>query len=249
MGLSDLPKSDRARLRVELRAVLRSDRFAELWFEGEPPSWLRAALVGRYRLSERRVGDARVRPLTGYMSEAGMVTAYRAPQLHLVRTGLRPPPPGAQLLADFEGGALATGFRRRGSAFSSRPHAAIVGDLPVLGPHGGAALIGSARRRSALRLMGSLETPVFTVPRGGALELMVGVGSGSREGLGLTIIDADDSSKSFALQLPTLIPWQLATLRWPFPDELSGHHVRLEIVDQSRRNAIFVDDIWIVPEA
>ena len=249
MGLSDVPKSDRARLRVELGAALRSDRFAELWFEGEPPSWLRAALVGRYRLSERRLGDARVRPLTGYMSEAGMVTAYRAPQLHLVRTGRRSPPAGAAVIADFEGGVLAPGFRRQGSAFSSRPHAAIVGDLPVLGPHGGVALIGSARRRSALRLTGSLETPLFTVPRGGSLELLVGVGGGSQDGLGLTILDVDDSSRRVALQLPALIPWQLATLHWPLPEELVGHRLRLEITDQSRRSAIFVDDIWVVPGA
>jgi hypothetical protein len=85
MNLHDVSESDADALRAGLRRALEEGRYAAVWLEGEPPRWLRGALGRRYVLEERRQGDERVRPMSGYMSEAGMVRAYRADQLWLRR--------------------------------------------------------------------------------------------------------------------------------------------------------------------
>lgn len=85
MGLRDVAAVDQARLRGELRRRVAAGEYAAIWLEGEPPGWLRGALVGRYRLVRRLEGEARVLPLSGYMSEAGMVTPYRGDQRLYVR--------------------------------------------------------------------------------------------------------------------------------------------------------------------
>ncbi len=259
MGISDVAKADGVRLRRELGAELRSGRFAEAWFEGEPPRWLRGALTRRFRLEERRLGAARVRPWSGYMSEAGMVTPYRAPQVRVLRTGPRSQPKGTTVLADFESRTMPPGFRRRGRAFSPRPHAAIVGDLPILGPHGGEQLIGSALGSAGLKATGSLESPVFHGSSGAVLELLVGFSKGDRRGLSITVevLGGDGSSggsagddtvevlRRVALPLPKVEPWRLTPLRWEFPAEFVGQPLRLQIADESSSAAIFIDDLWI----
>ena len=252
MGLSDVAKDDGARLRRELARELRGGRFTEAWFEGEPPRWLRSALTRRFRLEERRLGGERVRPWSGYMSEAGMVTPYVAPQVRLVATGERPRPAGASVLADFEQRSLPAGFRRRGQAFGA-PQPAVVGDLPILGPHGGELLMGSARGSGGLSSTGVLETSVFQAPVGGAVELLAGT-SGEREGLEIAVEvlagDAEQGaprvSRRLPLPLPEQDPWRLAPLRWPVPAEIAGQPLRLVITDESRSAAIFVDDLWII---
>ncbi len=261
MGISDVTKAESARLRRELGAELRSGRFVEAWFEGEPPRWLRGALTRRFRLEERRLGAARVRPWSGYMSEAGMVTPYRAPQVRLLRTGPRPRPEGTSVLADFESRTMPPGFRRRGRAFSPRPHAAIVGDLPILGPHGGERLIGSALGSAGLKATGSLESPVFRGSAGAVLELLVGFSSSDRERRGLSItvevldggggeersVDGSAVVRRVPLPLPEVEPWRLTPLRWELPAQLVGLPLRLRIADESPSAAIFVDDLWIIP--
>ena len=44
----------------------------------------RPALLRRYTVERRAEGAARVLPMTGYMSEAGMVTPWRGPQMTYV---------------------------------------------------------------------------------------------------------------------------------------------------------------------
>ena len=253
MGLSDVAKADGVRLRRELVRELRSGRFTEAWFEGEPPRWLRSVLTRRFRLEERRLGAERVRPWSGYMSEAGMVTPYRAPQVRLVETGERPRPAGASVLADFEERTMPAGFRRQGRAFGA-PQAAVVGDLPILGPHGGELLMGSARGSAGLSSTGTLESPVFQVPAGGALELLVGT-CGEREGLGIAVeaLVLDEAGQGeprvirrLPLPIPEAEPWRLTTLRWEVPASLAGQPLRLIIADQSRSAAIFIDDLWTI---
>ncbi len=253
MGLSDVAKADGVRLRRELAQELRGGRFTEAWFEGEPPRWLRSALTRRFRLEERRLGAERVRPWSGYMSEAGMVTPYVAPQVRLVATGERPRPAGASVLADFEQRTLPAGFRRRGGAFGV-PQPAVVGDLPILGPHGGELLMGSARGSAGLRATGVLESPVFQAPVGGTVELLVGT-SGAREGLEIAVevLVAGDGppreprvNRRLPLPLPEQDPWRLAPLRWQVPAELAGQPLRLVITDESPSAAIFIDDLWII---
>jgi hypothetical protein len=187
------------------------------------------------------------------MSEAGMVTPYVAPQVRLVATGERPRPAGASVLADFEQRSLPAGFRRRGGAFGV-PQPAVVGDLPILGPHGGELLMGSARGSAGLRATGVLESPVFQAPVGGTVELLVGT-SGAREGLEiavevLVVGDAQQReprvNRRLPLPLPEADPWRLAPLRWQVPAELAGQPLRLVITDESPSAAIFIDDLWII---
>lgn len=83
MGIHDVEPADRRAIQDELRARLLQSHYAVVWIEGEPPRWMKPALSG-YRVDRRLRGDERVRPMSGYMSEAGMVTPYRADQLRLV---------------------------------------------------------------------------------------------------------------------------------------------------------------------
>ncbi|MCA9719899.1 MAG: hypothetical protein KC468_34850, partial [Myxococcales bacterium] len=85
MGVNDVPDASKRDVQAALRNRIVAGRYQVLWFEGQPPRWL-ARVVGRhYRLERSLRGDARVRPLTGYMSEAGMVTPYRGEQRKYVR--------------------------------------------------------------------------------------------------------------------------------------------------------------------
>ena len=86
MGLRDVAPADGARLRAELARRAAAGRYAAIWVEGEPPRWLRGGLArGGYAERRRLGGAARVRPLSGYMSEAGMVTPYAGEQVLLTR--------------------------------------------------------------------------------------------------------------------------------------------------------------------
>lgn len=248
MGLNDVAPEDQRRLQGELRAALAGGRFAAIWLEGEPPTWLRPALAGAFQVARRLHGDARVRPWTGYLSEAGMVTPYRGDQLYLVPCAARPPPAGARLLADFERGG-SDGFRRSGAAFGRAGQPALSGDLPALGPHGGAALLGSAARRRGLAATGEARSPAFVAPAGAVLELLVGVSAGDRGGLLLFLEAADDPTIRAEMAPPATPAWALEPLRWPIPAALSDRPIHLVIRDESANAAIFVDDVWLIPGA
>jgi hypothetical protein len=85
MGINDVDPQARREIQAALRRQLEAGHYRSVWFEGAPPSWLRGALRG-YRVAQRHRGDARVRPMTGYMSEAGMVTPYSGEQILFVRS-------------------------------------------------------------------------------------------------------------------------------------------------------------------
>lgn len=86
MNFNDIPLTPRRALQEELRQRVRAGEFSSIWLEGEPPRWLSGALRGRYREARRLRGAQRVRPLSGYMSESGMVTPYLADQVLWVPT-------------------------------------------------------------------------------------------------------------------------------------------------------------------
>lgn len=96
MGMSDVPPADQERLKSELRASIRAHRWAAIWLEGPPPPWLRGELRhAGYRIDRRLRGEARVRPWSGWMSVAGVVTPYERDQLRYVAPG-PPGPPAPQ---------------------------------------------------------------------------------------------------------------------------------------------------------
>ncbi len=85
MGINDVPKDRQVEIRGALARAVAAGEFAAVWIDGDPPAWLRAALQGRYRLARRLEGAARVLPMTGYMSAAGMVTPWTGAQHEFVR--------------------------------------------------------------------------------------------------------------------------------------------------------------------
>lgn len=85
MGMNDVPKDRQAEIRGAVTRALAAGEYAVVWTDGEPPAWLAAALRRRYRLARRLEGDARVVPMTGYMSAAGMVTPWTGAQHEFVR--------------------------------------------------------------------------------------------------------------------------------------------------------------------
>lgn len=85
MGINDVPKDRQEEIRRELARRVEAGEFAAVWIDGEPPAWLRAGLQRRYRPGRRLTGEARVVPMTGYMSAAGMVTPWTGAQHEFVR--------------------------------------------------------------------------------------------------------------------------------------------------------------------
>ena len=86
MGLHDVPPHLQRTIERDLVAAVDAGHFSAVYLDGEPPAWLRPALLRRYRLARRRTDAARVLPMTGYMSTAGMVTPWRGPQLLYTRS-------------------------------------------------------------------------------------------------------------------------------------------------------------------
>ncbi len=84
MGLHDLPAVQQREIEGALAAQVAAGAYVAVYLDGEPPAWLKPALQRRYTLARSLRGEARVLPLTGYMSEAGMVRPWRGPQLTYV---------------------------------------------------------------------------------------------------------------------------------------------------------------------
>lgn len=89
MGINDVGGADRAALQAELRRRLRAGEYQAVWIEGSVPPWLRREL-SRWTVEQRRVGEDRVRPLSGWMSEAGMVSPWAGEQ-RLLKPSPAPP--------------------------------------------------------------------------------------------------------------------------------------------------------------
>lgn len=83
MGLNDVDPSTRAELQAELRRRVSAGEYTAVWIEGSVPKWLSSSLRG-WTVELRLTGNERVRPLSGWMSEAGMVTPWRGQQLLMV---------------------------------------------------------------------------------------------------------------------------------------------------------------------
>jgi hypothetical protein len=80
MGLHDVPRAQQRAIEREITAQVAAGGYVAVYLDGDPPAWLRPALQRRYDVARSAQGEARVLPLTGYMSEAGMVTPWRGPQ-------------------------------------------------------------------------------------------------------------------------------------------------------------------------
>ncbi|HEY0135803.1 MAG TPA: hypothetical protein VGB85_17080, partial [Nannocystis sp.] len=80
MGLHDVPRTQQRLIEREIAGRVAAGDYVAVYLDGEPPAWLRPALQRRYAVVRSAQGEARVLPLTGYMSEAGMVTPWRGPQ-------------------------------------------------------------------------------------------------------------------------------------------------------------------------
>jgi hypothetical protein len=240
MGIRDVPPTEQRRIVTAIADDLADGRYASVWLEGEPPAWMIHAL-GAYRVQRRLQDDARVRPMSGWMSRAGVVTAYRADQVQWGPPRSRPRPEGVRVLADFEDGTL-QGFRVEG-AFPRRPTTGTHGRLPAVGPIGGSRVLSSAGAHGRLDLTGRAISGAFTLPAGGSLELLVGRG-GRGDGLALeVVVDGDGSRHEIPVPATRFV---LVPVSWSIPPELAGAQVRLHIVDEASRAAVFVDDIWVV---
>ncbi len=87
MGLNDVLPAERRVIEQALIAKVVARQFTAVYLDGQPPRWLRSALARHYTLERSWQGSARVLPMTGYMSVAGMVTPWTGPQLKYRRRG------------------------------------------------------------------------------------------------------------------------------------------------------------------
>ncbi|MEX1366345.1 MAG: glycosyltransferase 87 family protein [Nannocystaceae bacterium] len=245
MGVTDVEPDDRAAIERTLRDAVAARRYASIWLEGEPPRWLEHALRRHYRVQQRRHGDERVRPLSGYMSDAGMVTPYRRDQLELVPPGPRPTPPGTTVIADFEGGALAP-FEAEGAAFR-RPGRGSPRRLPMAGPYGGDWLLGSGGPGGRLELTGYATTPAVELPETGALQMLVGFAGRRARGLFVELVEQGGGGRTVRLPVPG-VPHALSTLRWAIDPSWSGAQIRVRLGDESPEALLYFDDLWLVAD-
>ncbi|MFO7563488.1 MAG: glycosyltransferase family 87 protein [Enhygromyxa sp.] len=247
MGLNDVAREDRARLQAELRRRLAAGEYQAVWIEGSVPNWMLRELRS-WTVAQRRYGNDRVRPLSGWMSEAGMVTPWRGEQLLLTPARPREVPPDVVVIADFERGDL-DGFEIvSGIAFGRRSAPSITPGLPPIGPHGGARLLSSAASPKRLEARGEVRSPSFVLPKGGALEVSLGT-SGSRKKLRAELVaeGEGEDGRRVALELPRT-RFDLRVVRFDVPPEWAGVEVRLHLVDDDPRAALFADDLWLIAE-
>ncbi len=241
MGINDVSKRDRAELQAELRRRLAAGEYQAVWIEGSVPRWL-ARDLRKWTVVERRYGERRVRPLSGWMSEAGMVTPWRGEQLLLGLPEPREVPDGVKVIADFEAGTL-DGFEVvSGLAFGRRSVSSFTPGLPPIGPHGGARLLSSAASAKRLAARGEVRSPKFVLPEGGAVELLLG-STGSRKKLRAELVAED--GRRVAIEIPNT-RLDLRPVRFDVPPEWAGVGVRLHLIDEDPKAALFADDLWLV---
>jgi hypothetical protein len=235
MGLSDVHPPERSAIERELSAKIKAGEYDELWFEGEPPPWLRPTLRG-HKVVERRQGDARVRPMSGWMAAAGVVTPYTADQVRMAPIVARDVPEGVEVVADFEDGTT-QGFIAR-AGFGGRPVHGFTGELPQPAAYGGEFWLSSAGVRGRLDERGQARSPAITLAAGGRVELLV-AWLGAREGLALTVLD-DQGAEIAELPLPES-PAVMKSVTWQSPTATT---VRIVAIDASNDGAIAIDDLW-----
>ena len=245
MGVTDVGPEQRRSIEGALREAVKQGRYAWIWVEGEPPRWLAGALLGRYRVERRRHGDQRVRPMSGYMSDAGMVTPYRRDQLLLVPRGPRPLPAGATVIADFEDRTL-DGFVAEGPAFG-RPRRGSPRSLPLAGPYGGEYLLSSGGIRGDLKLTGTVTSPLVSLPANGRLEMLLGFAGRRPRGLSVWLEEDGGGGRTVRLDVPAT-PHSLSTVRWEITPEWSEAQIRVRLGDQSPKAALYFDDLWVVEQ-
>ena len=110
-----------------------------------------------------------------------------------------------------------------------------------IGPHGGAKLLSSAASGQREKARGEVRSPSFTIPEGGAIELLLGT-SGRRDRLGAKLVATD--GRSVELELPKT-RFDLRRVRFEAPPEWAGVELRLHLVDDDDRAALFADDLWL----
>jgi len=241
MGINDVSPQDRAALQAELRRRLAAGEYQAVWIEGSVPDWMLRDLRG-WTVAERRFGDQRVRPLSGWMSEAGMVTPWRGEQLLLTPARSREVPPGVIVIADFESDL--DGFEVvSGLAFGRRSVPGIAPGFPPIGPHGGARLLSSAASAKRVSARGEVRSPSFVLPEAGAVELLLGT-TGSRKKLRAELV-ADDGRR-VGLPVPDT-RFDLRPVRFDVPREWAGVEVRLHLIDDDPKAALFADDLRVIP--
>ncbi len=243
MGIQDVDRSTRQQIQAEIRRRLGDTEYDVVWLEGEPPGWIRRELGVGYRLERRLVGADRVRPMTGYMSDAGMVTPYTRPQLMFRPVAARPPPAGGRIVLDFEGASIPPAIRS-GRAFGSRPVRLLAGKYPAVGPHGGEFFLSSAAAAGRDQLVGTLTTAPIAVGIGESVSLWVGV---SRKSAGLRVEVLAESQGEVLHTIDLDGPRFVLQPRGWTPDGATT--VRLRLVDQDPEGSLFVDDVWVVPSS
>ncbi|PRQ05365.1 hypothetical protein ENSA5_03550 [Enhygromyxa salina] len=240
MGINDVSPEQRAELQGAIRDRIATGEVEAVWIDGGVPRWMLRELSG-WTVDSRRYGGRRVRPMSGWMSEAGMVTPWRGEQLLLTPAQPREVPEGVTVIADFEGGGL-DGFEVVGGiAFGRRSVRSFSRGMPPIGPHGGARLVSSAASGKRVAARGELRSPAFTLPEGGAVELLLGT-TGRRKQLAAKLVAAD--GRSVSLELPKT-RMDLRRVRWVVPGEWAGAEVRLHLIDDDPKAALFADDLWL----
>lgn len=244
MGITDVRSDERAAIERAIRQAVAEQRYAWVWIEGEPPRWLARELRRGYRVQQRLHGEARVRPMSGYMSDAGMVTSYDRDQLLLTPPSPRELPPGTTVIADFESGTL-EGFEVLDGRAFARPQRGAPTKLPVAGPYGGDRLLTSAGPSGRLDLQGSVRSGVITLPATGHLELLVGFAGPRPRGLAVEIVD-EGSDRTTSLPIPST-PNALAPVRWEIDPSWAGAQIRIRLRDEAPKASLYMDDLWLVP--
>jgi hypothetical protein len=175
------------------------------------------------------------------MSEAGMVTPWRGEQLLLAPARDRELPDGVTVLADFEASGL-DGFEVvSGSAFGRSSVPGLAAGRPPIGPHGGARLLSSAASSQHERAVGEVRSAAFVLPSGGAVELLVGA-TGESELLRAELVAVDGRRQP--LELPQT-RFDLGSVRWFVLPAWAGAEVRLHLIDDDPKAALFADDLWL----
>ncbi|MBX7080094.1 MAG: hypothetical protein K1X88_12940 [Nannocystaceae bacterium] len=244
MGIADLEPADRKAVESALAQRVRDGEYDELWFEGEPPPWLRAALRGRYKVVERRQGRARVRPMSGWMSEAGVVTAYVADQVRMAPIIPAEIPEGAQVLADFEDGTL-QGVTTHGG-YGRRPVAGFTGELPQPAGYGGEFWLSSGGASGQLDAKGEAVIGPVSVAAGDALQLAVGVVGRPQDDRGCTVVVVDAQDVELARLGPIGGAAVLQPQRWT---ATAAGSIRLRVRDEDPAAACVLDDVWLIAAA